>query len=219
MLQRDGVTKRTQEERRMIAEQRLIESAAGLISQSGLAAVTLAKVGEQPGYSRGLATHRFGSKAGLIRRVTGAVTQQFNDMIAESSQSESGLSDLRAYVRAYIRVVSEHNVINQAQLMIIADSIANPAGAARDSVVDFDKVLRRYIRGFVRRAIADGEMSDSIDADSFAAIVVGLLRGVSFEAILDPGIDVARIGKEIERIIDGATVPSKRRKSRSKKPR
>ena len=60
--------RRTQEERRTEAEQRLLAAAAQLISETGPASMTLAKVGERAGYSRGLATHHFGSKAALMQR-------------------------------------------------------------------------------------------------------------------------------------------------------
>src|ERR1700730_6614526 len=48
---------------------RMLEAAAELIVEVGYHKMTLAAIGERAGYSRGLATMRFGSKAGLVQRL------------------------------------------------------------------------------------------------------------------------------------------------------
>ena len=60
---------RRQQDRRNEAEQRLLDAAAELIGEIGPGAVTLANIGERAGYSRGLATHYFGSKGAMMRRL------------------------------------------------------------------------------------------------------------------------------------------------------
>src|SRR5277367_3051841 len=70
---------RTQEVRRTEAERRLIAAAAEMVGEVGPSKVTLANVGERAGYSRGLATHHFGSKGALMQRLVEAVTHQFRD--------------------------------------------------------------------------------------------------------------------------------------------
>ena len=70
---------RTQEFRRAEAERRLIAAAAEMVGEVGPSNVTLANVGERAGYSRGLATHHFGSKGALMQRLVEAVTHQFRD--------------------------------------------------------------------------------------------------------------------------------------------
>ena len=61
---------RTQAVRRAEAEQRLVAAAADMVGEVGPSRVTLASVGERAGYSRGLATHRFGSKGALMQRLS-----------------------------------------------------------------------------------------------------------------------------------------------------
>src|SRR5258708_578254 len=50
---------RTQDQRRIEAERRLVRAAAELVGEIGPGRVTLANVGERAGYRRGLATHHF----------------------------------------------------------------------------------------------------------------------------------------------------------------
>jgi len=71
--------RRTQEQRRAEAEHRLVAAAAELVGEIGPSRVTLASVGERAGYSRGLATHHFGSKGALMQRLVEAVTHQFRE--------------------------------------------------------------------------------------------------------------------------------------------
>lgn len=197
-----GVPRRTQEERRTTAEVRLVEAAAEIISESGLAAITLAKVGERAGYSRGLVTHHFGSKSGLMQRVADAVTQQFVELLTTQGQSsDSALADVHTFVRTYVDVVSHPRPINRAQLMMIADSVANPESDARESVIGFDKVLRRHLATIIRQAVDTGELDSLVDANALAAVIVGTLRGVSFEAILDPRVNLTKVGQEIDRLL------------------
>src|SRR5690606_5180584 len=78
---------RAQDQRRIEAECRLVLAAAELVGEIGPGNVTLAGVGQRAGYSRGLATHHFGSKAALMQRLVEAVTSQFRDAMAEQNQS------------------------------------------------------------------------------------------------------------------------------------
>ena len=58
--------RRTQQQRRDQAETALLNAAAELAVEHGVRSLTLARVGERAGYSRGIVTHHFGSKQGLI---------------------------------------------------------------------------------------------------------------------------------------------------------
>ena len=58
--------RRTQAERRAESDEKLLLAAASLIAEEGFNAATFEKIGARAGYSRGLASQRFGSKDGLI---------------------------------------------------------------------------------------------------------------------------------------------------------
>src|SRR6201995_6192699 len=55
----------TQLERSALSDARMADAAVALICERGAGATTLKDVGLRAGYSRGLASYRFGSKAGL----------------------------------------------------------------------------------------------------------------------------------------------------------
>ena len=55
----------TQAERTALSDQKMFEMAIELVNERGTAKTTLKDIGEGAGYSRGLASYRFGSKDGL----------------------------------------------------------------------------------------------------------------------------------------------------------
>src|ERR1700730_2059809 len=61
--------RRTHEERTARSDLLMTQAAITLLIERGVQGTTLAAIGERAGYSRGLVTHRFGSKAGLLAHV------------------------------------------------------------------------------------------------------------------------------------------------------
>jgi AcrR family transcriptional regulator len=64
----------TQAERTARAADSMMEAAIELLNTVGIQGTTLVAIGEKSGYSRGLVTHHFGSKAGLFRAVLKRIT-------------------------------------------------------------------------------------------------------------------------------------------------
>src|SRR5476651_779728 len=64
-------TKRSQAERRDASERQLIEATLEVVATRGVDAATFDAIGLAAGFSRGLASQRFGSKRGLIDAVIG----------------------------------------------------------------------------------------------------------------------------------------------------
>ena len=64
-IDRERPTMNRQEKRSALSDQRMFDSAIELINERGTAKTTLKDIGEFAGYSRGLASYRFGSKDAL----------------------------------------------------------------------------------------------------------------------------------------------------------
>lgn len=200
--------RRSQAERRGEAEDRLLRAAAELIAESGPAAVTLAKVGERAGYSRGLATYHFGNKPALLQSVADAVADGFAESLrVEQLPGAAVVDELLALVRVYFDVAVNPPVLNRARLVLIADSIAHTDAEARDIIVEAGRTFRNGLASRIATAAAD----HGIDADppALAATLVGMLRGITFESMLDPTIDLAGVRREVEAFVTArfATVP------------
>src|SRR3954469_9015441 len=136
---------RTQEARRAEAEERLVAAAAEMVGEVGPSRVTLANVGERAGYSRGLATHHFGSKGALMQRVVEAVTHQFREAVFDRGHPGDAVAELRTLVGIYFDVVTDLQPVNRARLALWADAVANPDEETRRRMVAADREFRDEI--------------------------------------------------------------------------
>ncbi|WP_101951967.1 TetR/AcrR family transcriptional regulator [Mycobacterium sp. 3519A] len=192
---------RTQEQRRIDAERRLVRAAAELVGEVGPTRVTLANVGQRAGYSRGLATHHFGSKGALMQRLVEVVTSQFRDAISQQSQSDSPLDQLRQLVDFYFQVVSDLQPVNRARLVLWADAVAGPSEDVRDQMVSADREFREEIEKRIQLAVSAGDVPDDIDPVGLATVIVAMLRGVALQHLLDEQVDLVAARGEVEQLL------------------
>jgi AcrR family transcriptional regulator len=194
-------TPRTQEQRRIEAERRLVGAAAELVGEIGPGRVTLANVGERAGYSRGLATHHFGSKGALMQRLVDTVTSQFRDAMAEERQSDSPIDQVRQLIGFYFRVVSDLQPVNRARLVLWADAVAGPSEDVRPQMISADREFREEVETRIRLAVAAGEVGADVDPLGLATVIIAMLRGVALQRLLDDQVDLVAAQQEIERLL------------------
>ena len=195
--------RRTQEERRSEAERRLGQAAAKLVGEIGPARVTLANVGERAGYSRGLATHHFGSKGALMQRLVDAVTLQFRDAIFDQSQSHSAMDEGLGLVSTYFQVMSNMQPVNRARLALWADAVATGSPETRPAMLAADREFRDAITKTLERGVAAGEFPASLDPSGLATVIIAMLRGVALQSLLDDQVDLDACRAEIEQLLTG----------------
>ena len=94
--------RRSQGERRADAEARLLAAAKLLLARKGWVGMTLADVGDAAGYSRSLAAHHFGNKAGLLRALTQHINSSFMDSMQAAAARTRGLDAILGYVSVYL---------------------------------------------------------------------------------------------------------------------
>lgn len=192
---------RTQEQRRIQAERRLVRAAAELVGEVGPARVTLANVGERAGYSRGLATHHFGSKGAMMQRLVDTVTSQFRDAMFEGSEPDSPIGQLRQLIAFYFDVVSDLKPVNRARLVLWADAVATASDDIRPRMVAADREFREEIEKRIRLAVAAGEVGADVAALGLATVIIAMLRGVALQYVLDDQVDLNAARHEVEQLL------------------
>jgi AcrR family transcriptional regulator len=199
---------RTQEQRRIEAERRLVRAAAELVGEIGPAGVTLANVGERAGYSRGLATHHFGSKGAMMQRLVDTVTSQFRDAMFEGSEPDSSIGQLRQLVSFYFDVVSDLKPVNRARLVLWADAVASASDDIRPRMLAADREFREEIEKRIRLAVTAGDVGADVDALGLATVIIAMLRGVALQSVLDDQVDLNAARHEVERLLTSRLGPS-----------
>jgi len=197
----ESQTRRTQEQRRGEAEHKLITAAAELVGELGPSRVTLVSVGERAGYSRGLATHHFGSKGALMQRLVETVTHQFRDALFEQQRSTDALDELDTLIGIYFDVVSDLQPVNRARLVLWAEAVATPSEDIRPAMVGADREFREEIEKRLRLAATAGQIPASVNAHGLATVIIAMLRGVALQSLIDDLVDLAAARGEIEQLL------------------
>jgi AcrR family transcriptional regulator len=192
---------RTQEVRRAEAERRLIAAAAEMVGEVGPSKVTLANVGERAGYSRGLATHHFGSKGALMQRLVDAVTHQFREAMFDQGGAEDPVTALRTLIGIYFDVITDLLPVNRARLVLWADAVANPTEDTRTRMLAADREFREQIEKPIEVAIAAGRLPGTVHPHGLATVIVGMLRGVALQSLIDEHVDLDAARSEVEALL------------------
>jgi AcrR family transcriptional regulator len=180
--------RRSQEERRSQAEQSLLDAAVRLFARRGIDQTSLAEVGEEAGYSRGLANHHFGSKAALVERLARRSQRNFVESLGEVGGQE--LQALVALAEAYLAGVSHH--AGEMRAFFVMWGAALPEEAAlRPVFVASDAGFRQGIEELVRAGQHSQTIRSEVDPVGVAIALVGQLRGIGAQFLVDPdGVDL-----------------------------
>lgn len=190
---RSHPARRTQQERREKTEVALLTAAAELVVQDGVRSVTLARIGERAGYSRGIVTHQFGSKKAMLEALARTTQAGFVPGLADVPP---GLEHMLRLIDGYIGALDGIGLMNRAFLLLWAEAATAPELAP--IFRERDEAFRADLRGDIAAGIAEGTVHPDTSVDDVAVAVVGQLRGIALQYLLDPGaVDTGRLRRAV----------------------
>ena len=170
--------RRKQAERSALSDQRMLDAAVRLIVQKGSAGTTLKEVGELAGYSRGLASARFGNKGALSAFIVRAVGEEWLGALGTAVTDKVGLSAICAALDAHYAFVSEGTDRIRAFYSLWFDSIGPDAGL-KQVIANVHERRQRDVEAWIRGGIAQGEIPAEVPvisiAQQFCAAVIGIV--------------------------------------------
>jgi AcrR family transcriptional regulator len=198
-----AVKRRRQEDRTALSEQAMTDAAVGLLVERGIAGTTLASIGERSGYSRGLVTHRFGSKAGLLAHVHDTVAAQWRRHVEQVVGEASGIAALQRVADALRDfIVNEPEELRAMYLLRYAS--IDPSAEYRANVAKLNKAHIRVLAGWINEGKLSGEIKSEVDpllaAELFASVIDGLL----YRWLVNPEIPVRELHELLREHIDRA---------------
>jgi AcrR family transcriptional regulator len=195
--------RRTQTERREEAERRLLDAALAIVARTGTVRLTLAAVGEAAGYSRGLPAHRFGSKAGLLRALAAQIHARFQEQLRAAPARAEGLDAIRGNIDVYFGRTDRAWTTTRALLVMMTEGFMEGAGLKRDMAA-YNRAALAFFEIHIRRGIERGEIRADADPVNDAVLILGALRGVMLQWLLDGEIDLARLRERLLNVVDRA---------------
>ena len=187
------VRRRTQDERRATTEAALLDAASALVVESGVGSLTLARVGGRAGYSRGIVTHHFGSKQALVDALARRVQAGY---VTGLDAMEPGLERLLALVEGYVALLADATDANRAFLLLWVEAASSQE--LTPIFVERDAGFRAELREDLAAGLADGTVAADVDPEDTAVAVVGQLRGIALQRLVDPdAVDAARLARSV----------------------
>lgn len=171
----------------------MVNAAIELILERGIDGTTLAAIGERAGYSRGLATYRYGSKAGLFQEISQSIQRRWVGYLKRAVGTQSGIDALCSAADAYLEFVTD-SPRDIRVLHILYYTGAEPSSGLQDLA---QQAFRRQIADaerWISDGIADGGIRDNVNAASAATQYVAHIAGITYIWLLDPsGADFQQI--------------------------
>jgi AcrR family transcriptional regulator len=175
----------TQADRSALSERRMLEAAVELMGERGYEKTTLAAIGEAAGYSRGLATHQFGSKADLFARVIRWISDKARRQLEPALQGRSGVDALFAFVDSHRQFADENPVMTRALYVLWFQSLISDS-PMRDAAIEDLLGHRDRVRRIIEHGIAAGAVRGDADPSAEAIQFCGALFGLGLQRLIDP---------------------------------
>lgn len=173
--------RRTQKQRRDTTERRVLDAATRLVAARGSRSISVAQVGAEAGYSRGIVNHHFGTRDAMLRAVAEHAQKQFE----VPPNTDQGLTRLLKRTDGYLVAMKTLYPTGQAFLLMWAEAVASEP-TLRPIFIDRDEYFRGEIAADIRRGVGDGSMRSDADAEALAVVVVGQVRGIGMQLMLTP---------------------------------
>ena len=191
---------RTQAERTALAETRMVLAAIELLNTAGVQGTTLVAIGDRAGYSRGLATHHFGSKAGLFTTVLKRLSAAWSKELKRKLDDKTGLPALTTAIDAHLAHALRHPEYIRAQ-NILWGAALDPSSEFKPNVAEFLRIQRESVTRWVEAGQKSGEIRKDIDARRFAEQFYGSLLGLNNQWLVGPDFDLAKAYEDFKQNI------------------
>src|SRR6201992_1454698 len=168
----------TQPERSALSDGRMADAAVTLICDRGAGATTLKDVGLHAGYSRGLASYRFGTKAGLWSFLIRTIGEEWLAEMEEAVVKTSGGGATHPAVDAHCRFLLDSSERIRAFYILWFESVG-PDPALRDTITGAHRRRQRDVEAWIRGGIEALNVDPGVDvaavAEQFCAAIIGIV--------------------------------------------
>jgi len=176
---------RTQAERTAISDKAMLDAAIDLLLERGTDGTTLAAIGEKAGYSRGLATYRFGSKAGLYDEVCKSISRHWLDYLKTDVGEKIGIDAMCAALDSFFQFVSD-SPREARVLQILYCGAASPKSEYRQTSANIHQRQQDDVAAWVRAGQAVGTVRANADPKSIAAQYIAYISGMTYLWLINP---------------------------------
>lgn len=200
-------TPRTQAERSAQSDAAMIEAAKALILERGTEKTTLQLIGERAGYSRGLASYRFGTKAGLFQAVGKSVLRHWMSHLDRAVDGQVGVEAMCSAAEAYRRFIEKWPDEIRVLHILLCEA-ASPRSEFRQIADESYERQRDDVAAWVRGGMERGTVRADADPDSEGARYVAYISGMTYLWLISPdAIDWQKVNDDFKDQIRNSLTP------------
>jgi len=163
----------------------MLDAAIELILELGLEKTTLQSIGERAGYSRGLATYRFGSKAGLLDEVCKSISRRWLDFLNDRVGEQIGIDAMCTALDSFFEFISQYPSDAQV-LQILYGGAASPTSEFRQTSANIHQSQMDDVETWVTAGVTAGSIRDDVDPKSVAVQYIAYISGMTYLWLINP---------------------------------
>lgn len=190
----------SKQRRREESDRKMLRAALALIARHGTVGASMAQIGIDAGYSRGLPVQRFGTKLALLEAVIDAVQDRFLRHVERRTAGKRGCAALVERIRVQIEAVRDMPDSAIALYHLIVDA-AGAVPELKPRIALLHAAYRDNLRTYLLQAREMGELRDGLDIDQYVRTISGTISGICIQALIADG-DTRRLGEDAKFIAD-----------------
>jgi AcrR family transcriptional regulator len=175
-----------QAERSARTRRRLLRAALELVADRGYERTSLAAIGERAGYSRGIVTSCYGSKADLLASVLEDTLERWGQRsLRPATAGRVGSDALCAAVDVVREQAREHPVELKAFFLLLFEALG-PLPEMRPRFAEVHRQQREGLTRWIQAGIDARAVRANVDAEAQAGLFLAAFRGAVYQWLLDP---------------------------------
>lgn len=177
----------TQAERTAISDGRMLEAAMALVLERGTHNTTLREVGELAGYSRGLASNRFGSKDELFAELIDVFNERWKKESSALVGSKTGLEAFDAANDSIIDFMNDNSDYIRAMFILYYETVGSST-VMRERLAEQHAAYRRAIARYISQGIAEQTIKQTVDPSRVALQYTSFFFGLVYQWLANPDL-------------------------------
>jgi AcrR family transcriptional regulator len=170
----------TQPERTALSDNRMYQAAMELLCELGTYRTTLKEVGERAGYSRGLASARFGSKEGLFVSLVENIEAKWRAEVAREVDTRTGLAALLSVLDAVEHFLNEQPLYTKALYVLWYETVSSHNDVRRQLAAGH-VIDRQGVMAMIRQGQAEGSIVADVSPERFAVQFMSFIFGTIYQ--------------------------------------
>jgi AcrR family transcriptional regulator len=181
-----------------MSDHALTEAAIELLVERGIQGTTFRSLGERAGYSRGLATHRFGSKSGLFTHVMRTAVDRWLSCLQAAVGDSTGAEALCAAADALRGFVWDQPNLIRAMYILWFQSI-DPGAEYRANVAAVHRAQREDVVRWVSGGQRAGTVKTGVEPRRVAEQYVATTAGIVYQWLVDPHVPLEAMFDQLKK--------------------